>query len=208
MTLKRQFSIVHEMDNGIRVRCQAAVCGSCGFTELIRDNGGRSAVPPGMAAKKFRERGWHIGSRERDDECKRCIMGKQSRRRRPRAEPEPVTIIHLEDETHMAAEPLRTATREDRRKINDALDIAYDTDRERYTGDMTDAKLAAQLAVPRAWVSEERDRTFGPEANEADAKKREQAAGVLDELGTLKAQFMNLAEKCEDMEGRVRKLLG
>jgi hypothetical protein len=161
-------------------------------------------------AKKFRAAGWSVGKHEGDDECPKCKASRQARRRGPKLKPEPVTVINLpKDELPMAiAEQPRVATREDRRKINDALDVAYDIDRERYVGDGTDAKLAAQLNVPRAWVSEERERTFGPEANEADAKKREAAGTVLSELKALTDRCMELAQSCEDMSARVRKLLG
>lgn len=60
------------------------------------------------------------------------------------------------------------------RIIRALLDDHYDVEQERYNGDMSDAKLAEQMDIPRAWVTQEREK-FGPDVNEIDAQGEEKA---------------------------------
>lgn len=102
--------------------------------------------------------------------------------------------------------PPRQPTREDFRAIQDALDTHYDVDRQRYRDDMTDAKLAERLDKPRGWVTSERDRAYGPEANEvvekADAKWR---AAMVKAAGQLVTDAMELAARVEALQVALAK---
>jgi hypothetical protein len=48
-----------------------------------------------------------------------------------------------------------------RRKIAEALDMAYDVDKGRYTKNFSDDSLAKNLSVPRKWVSDVREFMYG-----------------------------------------------
>lgn len=59
--------------------------------------------------------------------------------------------------------PSRTPTREQRRRVLEALDEFYPKPEQGYAGGMTDHKLAERLGVPRVWVRELREQLYGPE---------------------------------------------
>lgn len=64
--------------------------------------------------------------------------------------------------------PPREMSREDRRRIRDHLDAAYDVDRQRYRSAESDAGVAKDLDVPRAWVERVRIDDYGDfDRNEA-----------------------------------------
>jgi len=105
------------------------------------------------------------------------------------------------------AEPPRELTREDRRRILDALEAAYDLKRGCYNADGSDDKLARHLNVPRAWVAEVRGLVFGEDVS---AAKFEAPA----KLKALEAKFMaqserllTLAQESEKMAGECRAAL-
>ena len=76
---------------------------------------------------------------------------------------ETVDLLRAADAVRTAAAP-RQPSREDKRKIRDALDAVYLTDKGVYAGAETDASVAKRLDVPRAWVSAEREDAYGPDA--------------------------------------------
>ena len=98
-------------------------------------------------------------------------------------------IVKVQDtESKLRTEPPRTPTREDRRRIIEALDTHYDTKKERYTQNWSDKSLAEALKVPMAWVAEERDRVYGPNINEA--------ASIRDEkLSDLEKKFSQIEDE-------------
>jgi len=125
-------------------------CAKCSATELMADNT-QKGFPPEIVGKKFSSRGWMVGASK--DWCPDCVAASQRK------------VVS------MKAEEPRTPTREDRRRIIDALEEHYDTKHERYTANWSDKSLAAKLTIPVAWVAEERDRAYGPDINEAFSKR-------------------------------------
>lgn len=82
------------------------------------------------------------------------------------------------EDTDMTATPAtttpasRVATPADRRRIGDALEAAYDCAAGRYRGAGSDAVIAKSLDVPRLWVTETREFSYGiGGGNEADAAR-------------------------------------
>jgi hypothetical protein len=70
--------------------------------------------------------------------------------------------------------PTTQPTRAQRQKIAAALDGLYDLERGRYFRDGSDAMIAKDLDVPRAWVAEIRGLLYGEDRNETgDARARE-----------------------------------
>jgi hypothetical protein len=101
----------------------------------------------------------------------------------------------------------RQATREDNRRILDALDQHYDVDRQCYRASFTDEAVASQLDVPRAWVSVIRDQAFGPNVSEADQVLPGQLRDMVAELTATRDRLLGLAEEAERADGVAKAAL-
>ncbi len=97
----------------------------------------------------------------------------------------------------VVADPPRQPTREDKRKIREALDACYLIDKQRYAGDGNDKALADRLNVPRAWVAAERDDAYGPDACEDDGKADEALADLIARSRRGESDAMDLAGRFE-----------
>lgn len=108
------------------------------------------------------------------------------------------------------AAPPREASRDDNRKIRDALDAAYDEAAGRYKGDGSDAKIADSLKMPRAWVARIRDTLFGPDGNEEAAMKAAALDGAVREAEAALARITQAVEQgmkvMTEAEGLVNEL--
>jgi hypothetical protein len=105
------------------------------------------------------------------------------------------------------AERPRAATWADNRRIRDALDVAYNEAGGHYLGHGTDALLAAQLDVPRKWVTDIRASLYGPDANEAvDLAAKAAATKRADDLAWAQAQVDRLLELATEGEEIVNAL--
>lgn len=155
----RQFPLRKFQVNGVVRSFPVIICSSCGAEEKFRHN--KQRTPPSeVVTPKFERLGWSVGSRERDDQCPDCVAkaaAAKAERSASVVEPEPVR-----------ADPPREMTREDRRIVIDKLSDVYLDDRSGYAPPWTDAAVARDLGVPRAWVSEIRDYAFGPAGSNAD----------------------------------------
>lgn len=208
-------------------RVQTATCGKCGASSVIHDAGGSNPKPVSVMAEKFRQKGWLIAPRPGGDRCPRCTpSGKAGTGRAltpgqkraafcriadvPRAIPKPDIPIQKPKEAVMSkpaaapvsaalAAPPRSPTREDRRKILDALDDGYLVDKGCYAGEATDQSLADRLKVPRAWVAEERERAFGPDACEADGADGARLTALMASLAALEQKGLAVAEEAEGL---------
>lgn len=149
-------------DTRSHYRVQEACCSSCGRTEEIADHSDR-LKPVSVMAGYFRRQGWHIAARRAGDLCPTCCTSKPKARDLPAVGANDTTP----QEPVMQAEPPRVATREDRRRITDALDDHYDPKANRYLKNFSDKVVAEKLKVPAAWVAEVREFSFGPNVNEA-----------------------------------------
>lgn len=216
-----------------RDRVMVAVCGKCGRRSTVADTAGK-AKPPVFFAQKFRGKGWRIGGRPNAHECPHCVGGVKPKAPReltlgqrraafcriadvPRgadftASEQPKGADMTKPKTPPAlvvvADPPRQPTREDLRKILDALDDCYLVDRGCYAKDGSDEALAARLNMPRAWVAAERERVFGPDANEEDGADLKAIPALVERADALEAQAMTLAEQAEALRMDVRRLEG
>ncbi|WP_426043684.1 hypothetical protein [Caulobacter sp. DWR3-1-2] len=106
----------------------------------------------------------------------------------------------------VAADPPRQPTREDRRKIMEALDGEYLVDRGCYAKAGSDKALAERLSVPRAWVAEERDRAYGPDACETDGEIWDALKALESRARFLADEGLALAERAEAVEREAAQL--
>ena len=100
----------------------------------------------------------------------------------------------------------RQPTREDRRRILDALDAHYIVQDQRYSKNFSDDTISAQLNLPRAWITEERDRAFGPDRNEAALEHANAVAALAEQFEALKNDAMKIAERAEELEREAKRL--
>lgn len=106
----------------------------------------------------------------------------------------------------VVAEAPRQPTRDDIRSILDALGDCYLVDKGCYAKDGSDEALAKSLNVPRAWVSAERDRAFGPDACEDDGKDAAALAKISADLKRMGDEAFDLASRFEAKHREVEAL--
>ncbi|AJY46856.1 hypothetical protein [Martelella endophytica] len=160
------------------------VCGCCEASGYAILTATLRQAPPEAITDHFRTGGWKVGATPADDRCPACrrrtsvtnrTKGQDMATAKPRkaatkafavkattaltAAPAPTEAIT----TAPQADPPPAMDREDRRIITEKLDDVYG-DRG-YRGSWTDATLARDLNVPRAWVSDVREAFFGPEGS-------------------------------------------
>ena len=127
---------------------------------------------------------------------------------KPQQGPVSVAPANIIEEPAVAiADPPRQPTRDDRRRILGALDAHYLVQSQCYAASFTDEALAQTLKVPRAWVTEERDRAYGPPENEADAQKAVELAELIAKLPALRDEAMAAAEAALNAATRIDNLL-
>jgi hypothetical protein len=152
---------------GIEVRCP------CGATAQHTRGSSKTNVGRKEEIQRYRNwferEGWTIGDRPRDDRCPKCT-------RAARAVPK-LTVVPKQEKPMLSPSDRAAAlapaaskappepSREDKRLINAKLDEVYDTNAQRYSGSWTDAKLAVDMGVPRAWVEKQRNDLYGPEGS-------------------------------------------
>jgi hypothetical protein len=118
------------------------------------------------------------------------------------------------------AEPPRTPSIDDRRIITHKLTECYADGG--YISPWTDQQVADDLGVPRAWVSEVREFSFGPEGSnplfdqflaacaEIQERQGEITEGrkiVLDMARKVAEEAARLRARCDDFDSKVRDVL-
>ena len=183
----RRFPLVNVERDGKPVQAMAIECRKCGVgaRHIITT---RANFSNALAAKYFRVHGWEIGKNARGDFCPDCI-------KRRKAKPEP-QVVAMKDE----AEAPREMSREDRRIIFAKIDELYLDDRTGYTPPWTDAAVARDLGVPRAWVAKVRDELFGPEGSNAEFDD------FLEKVAPIIADLKNLARSTTAQLEEARKI--
>lgn len=98
------------------------------------------------------------------------------------------------------ADPPRTMTPADRRKVFRAVDDAWDERHARYDGGNTDTTIATALNVPVAWVRDIRVEAFGESQRNADFDK------ALGDLKNIRAEFARMTASATDLAIKAEKL--
>lgn len=181
--------VSRRVGDGYRKAWEAVCCGCSAIGEVV--DAGRTALPPEVIAKKLRQQGWDLGASAAQDRCPTCVHPK----------PEP-RVIPMKAEP-AKADPPRTPTREDRRRVIDALEEHYDADHERYRASWTDKALAAKLGLPAAWVAEERDRAYGPDTNEQAANRTAETEAIRLDMERVQTELL---AQFDALEARLKKL--
>lgn len=116
-----------------------------------------------------------------------------------RSQPAPVAVT------------VREWTREERTKVREAVEEHYDERQECWHGDLTDAKVAEMLKVPRVFVSKVRE-VYGPDRNRAEDLKREAELLVkkqrIDEAVALAERALNLSNIIIETAAKLETAMG
>jgi hypothetical protein len=186
--MDRHFPYIKVPVDGGVITAMRIECCKCEKTDLFRQIGKR--FPPIAAEQYFRNHGWTVGKSPRRDKCPEC------------SHPRPVVVkIPVQQEREIVVEEIkadapREMTRADRRIINDKLDEVYgDTC---YKAPWTDAAVARDLGVPKAWVAAVRDEFFGVEGSNPDLEFfRSEAEKIAASVTDITQQFAHLTKQMD-----------
>lgn len=198
MSLGRTFPEETIDHGGERVRAMVITCAECGAVAYFPAMQTGPRRPPSMARKSFQNKGWVVGSGPRKDFCPHhaAPAARKGRSSMPAASSK--------------ADAPRTMTREERGIIFAKIGDVYSG--ERYVTPWTDQKVADDLNVPRAWVSEVRDAFYGPEgSNPLFDQYLAAAAGIERIRGEIAEERKRLLElaaglrgRCDDLDSKIR----
>lgn len=148
------------------VQMAKAICDDCGKDEVVSCGYDRDGQPnEGQVVKKLNAQGWAFVKGKM-----RCMSCEAKRKVVPM---KPVSKVEKE-------QPIREATKAERREIMLMLAEVYDTSQERYRNGDTDDTVADVLSVMPGWVAEMREDFFGPDGGNEDieALKSEVASAI------------------------------
>ena len=181
---ERSFPIENFFLSGRAHTGPVAKCRHCGVKEYFPRAGGTIS-----AQKFFQNKGWELGRSHHMDMCPECRKPVRKHEPKPKVTEmekpsEPTSSKWLE--AAKKAETPRAISREDRKRIHEAIGLHYlDVG---YEPPWTDKLIAENLKVPQAWVAEIRDEFFGDEgSNDVFDKFRQDAAVWMDEWCKLQA---------------------
>jgi len=216
MSARRVFSPKTEREEGRLRSVYRLTCRECGSQQpklvCTAKNG---AYPPEMIVKNLQNKGWEVGKRDGDDLCPSCVNRKQEQRRRLRlitnetevnpmsAEPAPLAPYpQSKPEPEKPRDPTITETLIILAKLEEVFD-----EKTGYINGMTDAKVAADLNCPRAWVADVRRGKFGEAgSNEEIREFLEKARNVGKMLESLRNDFTAFLARQSDLTSRFKAL--
>lgn len=181
-------------------KCSAVAKSHCNtFTGNARD---QERLMSQWLEKRFAEMGWKVGDRSRDDRCPQCVAIAAP----PPKVPPSGVLKGLESvgaaKAVMQPSPSDEAPREmdvdDRRLIFSAIDEVYLGKDKGYSDDWTDDKIAVKHGYPRAWVTEVREKFFGPTGRNEALNRQIDAANA--EVARIMEQATHIARCAEDLK--------
>lgn len=180
-----------ESTTGERVFAAKIECSACG---VVAFHARGRHKPPIATEQHFRNGGWFVGNGPRADKCPDCQKPKKP----------DLKVVKMEA---AKAEPPREMSREDRRIVFAKIDELYLEEKTGYQPPWTDAAVARDLGVPRAWVSQVRDELFGPEGSNAEFDDfLKQAAPIIADLKNLQKSVSTQLESVRAICSRVDEL--
>lgn len=203
---ERSFPIENFFLSGRSQTGPVATCRKCGVKEYFPRTGGTIS-----AQKFFQNKGWELGRGHHMDVCPACQKPVRKHEPKPKVTEmkkteEPSSSRWLD--TLKKAEAPRTVSREDRKRIHEAIGLHYlDSG---YEPPWTDKLIAENLKVPQAWVAEIRDEFFGDEgSNDVFEKFRLETAAWMDEwrkLQTVCGQIDALRSLGDELDAMRKKI--
>lgn len=196
---------------GRRMRGAIVVCGHCGATKTVPVNQfahssarDQDILAQQFVARKLTAEGWLIAKKESAHRCPGCYSAIKARQAQKNEAKENVVEFPKEPAVVKA---VREMSRDDRRIIFEKLNEVYLDEKTGYGPGWTDAKVATDLGVPRAWVVKVRDEMFGPEgANEEIRATIADAQAVLSQIKQLAEPFKGLLGKADAIEKKLLQI--
>lgn len=215
MSIGRIFPEASIEAGGRRAKALQITCAECGAVAYFAHQSGKSRKPPVAAQQSFQNKGWVVGSGPRKDFCPEHAQ--PSARKGNTDMKHPQSAVATAVEAAPRAEAPRTSTVEDRRLINMKLAEVYADGG--YVTPWTNQRVADDLGVPRAWVTEIREGFYGPEgSNPLFDKHLVESAGIALHLAQLAEERKVAGEmvkrateaaakvrtRCDELEAKVR----
>jgi hypothetical protein len=192
----REFERSSMQQGDKRVSCYRVTC-SCGASHPIAVNTFSGNRPVEDLNRKFQQAGWAIGSKPSGDRCPECIAADRRRKNPP--------LKLVESPVQPASAP-RQMTNEDRFLITTKLIEVHQGPGGRYKPGWTDAKLAEDLNVPRAWVAEVRKGMGMEEGNEEIVATVTEARALLAEAKAALADAQKAAAVAQGLAHKVDRI--
>jgi hypothetical protein len=190
------------------------ICGKCSAEKSIGLNtshgyGTDDDVVERMIAQKFERLGWHVGKQFHLHQCPKCV---ESLVTEIRAYKEPVMDNKVVPIQPLVEQPRgeRPMSRDERRLLTEEMLDLYLNETVGYKEDWSDQKVAEKMGVPRIWVAQVRDETFGPrDSNEQSYKVTHEIKELTKELtaamGTVAALMAKADLLIQQLTDKVRK---
>lgn len=207
---------------GVALLAYRIACATCGAVAYFALKRGGALRPPRAIIIHFEKEGWFVGASPRKDACP--IHRRADRPARATCE-EVITMpvkgkpLELVADHAPQAEAPRAPTLDERRLINLKLVECYSDGG--YLTPWTDQRVADDLGVPRAWVTEIREGFYGPEGSNplydqflaAQAEIVRARDGIADERKAVLEQMRaaqdaatRLRGRCDDLDGKIRDI--
>lgn len=210
--------------DGRYVKALRITCGTCGHTNdlLVKT---RTPMPPEQAAQHFAKRGWVIGRNAGFDLCPSCVAAEVDARQKLKKEdhmpkpsladqlkaavlPPPAIVGEVSPEVVL---PLaRSISRADRRRIMDFLDRVYPDPEKGYAAGYSDKRVGDEMDLPRAWVTQVREDSYGPEFvidwSQIEKRQRELDERIRTECESMLSRFADLERQAASTKAEIEKL--
>lgn len=192
-----EFAMTIVPGQGRHMRGSVVTC-RCGVAKTVAVNQFSNSTPRDqhdleqqLIRRKLEEAGWLVGKRPGKHLCPGCAAKNKETNVVPITKPDAP----------------REMGREDRRIIFEKLNEVYVNETTGYGPGWTDAKVATDLGVPRAWVTMVRDEMFGPEgSNEEIRATIKDATALLAEIKALLPQLGAVTHKADVIEKRLAEI--
>lgn len=208
----RKFPFVRVQREGHAVSGQRITCSRCGgFMDFT--NKGKTHFPPEYAAKKYEAAGWVVGSTPNRDLRPDCQEGKTAMASSQQQPPAPPSLTVV---------PPPVMSNDDFRIIFLQLNEVYLGEKTGYAPGWSDKRIASDFNIPSAWVTEVRDKHYGPaidpqvqlaetirKLDSCDKLCRDELADIHrseDKLAQLAEHFSKQAKKIEACINTIEKL--
>jgi hypothetical protein len=191
------------MRQGVRVHCRE--CPTVGWKSVH----GMSGCPPELVFKHFRRQGWEMSQHNSYDLCPICATKKEKTVATQQTKAEATKVDRVK------ADPPRQISKDEHHVAYLKLTETYIDETVGYAAPWTDQRVADDLKLPVAWITDIREKHFGNLAlNEDHQKYINQALGTLDEAKkvTLEAKVytdtaIKMGNDAQRMNAQIEKVL-
>jgi hypothetical protein len=208
-------NIASKSVRGVVVTCKCGVIKSMPFNSVHHSR--PQAWIESTIARKLEAEGWKTLKAKDGPVCPSCV---NSYRRidpiiKAAVEPEPYkhttkpsALKDLKDLVTILPKPPEPPelTKENRRVILAKLEDVYVDEQTGYSAGWTDAKVASDLGVPRAWVTSLRSENFGPEGNEEIKVALAEAKELMAAINKAMCAFAEQNRIIDELERRAEKI--